>query len=97
MLAKCANPSCSTPLVYLREGKIFMMDHARKLSSRSEDFRNPRVENRVEHFWLCGPCSAEYTLIYRDGVGVQVQPQPAPHLSEFQAPQHGLRKSAKHL
>ena len=26
MLAKCANPACSTPLVYLREGKIFMVD-----------------------------------------------------------------------
>src|SRR5262249_36206085 len=26
MLAKCANPSCSTPLVYPREGKIFMVE-----------------------------------------------------------------------
>ncbi|HEY3768322.1 MAG TPA: hypothetical protein VGN44_06595 [Candidatus Angelobacter sp.] len=26
MLAKCANPSCSTPLLYLREGKIFMIE-----------------------------------------------------------------------
>jgi hypothetical protein len=26
MLAKCANSSCSTPLVYLREGKIFMVE-----------------------------------------------------------------------
>ena len=26
MLAKCANPTCSTPLVYLREGKIFMVE-----------------------------------------------------------------------
>jgi len=26
MLSKCANPTCSTPLVYLREGKIFMVE-----------------------------------------------------------------------
>jgi hypothetical protein len=26
MLSKCANPSCSTPLLYLREGKIFMIE-----------------------------------------------------------------------
>src|SRR5690348_13470104 len=30
MLKKCANPSCSTPLVYLREGKIFMMEQPQK-------------------------------------------------------------------
>lgn len=75
MLAKCANPSCSTPLVYLREGKIFMMDHAPEPSSNSESSK-PRAGNRVEHFWLCGPCSAEYTLVYRLGAGVQVEPKP---------------------
>jgi hypothetical protein len=76
MLAKCANPSCSTPLVYLREGKIFMMDHAPEPSSNSEAIKQSRTGNRVEHFWLCGPCSAEYTLVYRLGMGVQVEPKP---------------------
>jgi hypothetical protein len=75
MLAKCANPSCSTPLVYLREGKIFMMDHAPDPSSNSETAKQPKPSNRIEHFWLCGPCSAEYTLVYRLGEGVQVQPK----------------------
>lgn len=74
MLAKCANPSCSTPLLYLREGKIFMV----------ESQQQPRVElvnavptkskasNRVEHFWLCGPCSGELTLTYDRQRGVEI-------------------------
>jgi len=74
MLAKCANPTCSTPLLYLREGKIFMV----------ESQQPPRVEpvpdapaklkpsNRVEHFWLCGPCSGQMTLTYDRQRGVEV-------------------------
>lgn len=76
MLSKCANPSCSTPLVYLREGKIFMMEHSQQPQVRPEGpvlVKPQQPLNRVEHFWLCGPCSTEMTLIY-DG-GVKVMPK----------------------
>jgi hypothetical protein len=66
MLAKCANPACSTPLIYLREGKIFMMD-----PSGMEKSKMPNVE----HFWLCGPCSEHLTLAYHSGSGVSVVPK----------------------
>jgi antitoxin Phd len=59
MLSKCANPSCSTPLVYLREGRIFAF---------------PVAEELVEHFWLCGPCSVALTLRDSER-GVQVVPR----------------------
>jgi hypothetical protein len=73
MLAKCANPSCSTPLVYLREGKIFMVE----TPESSVNFNaalpiKPKASNRVEHFWLCGPCSSELTLAYDRHSGIQV-------------------------
>lgn len=76
MLSKCANPSCSTPLLYLREGKIFMMEHP----PAPEPVDTPRQGNkasvtRVEHFWLCGPCSAEMTLVYDSKAGVLVLPK----------------------
>jgi hypothetical protein len=71
MLSKCANPSCSTPLVYLREGKIFMMEHAPGSQSVSQTDRG----KQVEHFWLCGPCSAEMTLVYDKSFGVRVLPK----------------------
>ena len=73
MLSKCANPSCSTPLVYLREGKIFMMEAAPsgKKAAQSIVIR-PKPVNRVEHFWLCGPCSSSMTLVFDREQGVQV-------------------------
>ena len=72
MLSKCANPSCSTPLVYLREGKIFMMEQSQQPHVRPEGpvLVKPQTHNRIEHFWLCGPCSVEMTVIYDDGVKV---------------------------
>ena len=71
MLSKCANPSCLTPLVYLREGKIFMMEHPQR--QRPGDAISPSA--RVEHFWLCGPCSNEMTLVYDHDTGVRVLPK----------------------
>ncbi len=74
MLAKCANPSCSTPLVYLREGKIFMVESQQQprveLVSAAPTKRKPA--SRVEHFWLCGPCSGEMTLTYDRQRGVEI-------------------------
>lgn len=73
MLNKCANPSCSTPLVYLREGKIFRMEQPQE--PQPEGNSGPRkkaLPARVEHFWLCGPCSAEMTLVYDRTAGVRV-------------------------
>jgi hypothetical protein len=73
MLAKCANPSCSTPLVYLREGKIFMVESPQsQLGVLAAVPIRPKVPTRVEHFWLCGPCSSELTLTYDRQSGVEV-------------------------
>lgn len=76
MLSKCANPSCSNQLVYLREGKIFMMEAA---PSQAEPATHlPKAPNRIEHFWLCGACSAEMTLAYDAQHGVKVVPKRFP-------------------
>lgn len=73
MLAKCANPSCSTPLVYLREGKIFMVETVQSQTGTDGAILiRSKSSNRVEHFWLCGPCSVEMTLTYDRQRGVEV-------------------------
>lgn len=76
MLNKCANPSCSTPLIYLREGKIFMMEQAPGRPVAAPEEGKHALPSRVEHFWLCGPCSAEMTLAYDNKGGVLVLPKP---------------------
>lgn len=73
MLAKCANPICSTPLVYLREGKIFMVESPQApLELVNAAPTKTKGANRVEHFWLCGPCSNELTLTYDRRRGVEI-------------------------
>ncbi|HEY2114068.1 MAG TPA: hypothetical protein VGJ51_03210 [Candidatus Angelobacter sp.] len=87
MLAKCANPSCSTPLVYLREGKIFMVESPQSQTDKDAAiiFR-PKSPNRVEHFWLCGPCAAQLTLTYDRQRGVEIVRKGAsPVLRSFRA------------
>ena len=77
MLAKCANPTCSTPLVYLREGKVFMIENpaASGVRPQAPVLAKPKPDGRVEHFWLCGPCSAEMTLGYDPVQGMVVIPK----------------------
>jgi hypothetical protein len=70
MLSKCANPTCSTPFVYLRDGKIFLRKHTMDPSQA----HGPAASQvaRLEYFWLCGPCSEEFTLVDDPAVGTRV-------------------------
>jgi hypothetical protein len=70
MLSKCANPVCSTQLHYLRDGKVFKVEMSRPVPI---DSRKPL--RRVEHFWLCGPCSTTQTLSYDQEYGVRILPK----------------------
>ena len=74
MLSKCANPSCSTPLIYLREGKIFFMEHGPQPQVQQGPML-VKSGTHLEHFWLCGPCSMEMTIIYDQHQGVIVVPK----------------------
>ncbi len=73
MLSKCANPACSTPFQYLREGKLFQIE-----TEPSQDgglhLLGKKPGRRVEHFWLCGPCSTQMTLAFQRGKGVITLP-----------------------
>ena len=72
MLSKCANPDCSNTLHYLREGKVFKIDSDDKVTTIGG-----KPVRRVEHFWLCGPCSQALTLTYDKLAGVQVTSKPS--------------------
>jgi hypothetical protein len=59
MISHCANPKCSKPLVYLREGRIYIFDMPVAPSSAATSGRGA---HRLEHFWLCGDCSGTLLL-----------------------------------
>ena len=82
MLAKCANPACTAPFLYLREGKLYQIEvGADSAANRSfeQNADNPPVKNRkldrrLEFFWLCGRCATQMTLAFDRGGGVVVVP-----------------------
>lgn len=70
MLSKCSNPACPTTLVYLREGKIFAIQ-----PNEGAPTTSAKPVNRVEHFWLCGPCSEQMTLVRDPSGAIRVLPK----------------------
>jgi hypothetical protein len=66
MVNNCANPECAKPLHYLREGRIFVFDITGKTDGA------PR---RLEHYWLCGPCSERFMIEREAGSGIRLVPR----------------------
>ena len=79
MLSKCANPVCTTPFHYLRDGKLFQIDTSlnRPQSVGPQLVDEPRQPHRIEFFWLCAECSSTMTLAFQRGKGVVMVPLPA--------------------
>ena len=77
MLAKCANPVCTAPFLYLREGKLYQIEMGADSAfpapdEQSTDERKP--VRRLEFFWLCGSCATQMTLVFDPARGVIVVP-----------------------
>jgi hypothetical protein len=64
LATQCANPQCSQELLYLREGRLALLD----MESRTNDQPRPddgafamrSLPSRL--FWLCGECTKTYVL-----------------------------------
>jgi hypothetical protein len=89
MVSKCANPACPTLFHYLREGKVFRVEVEVTPAAVPEDtpelpnrnkvpflVKNRKPNRKVEHFWLCGPCSQTMNLIFDKDLGITVIPKP---------------------
>jgi hypothetical protein len=89
MVSKCANPACSTPFHYLREGKIFKLEvevtpwgtleDALEFSDGNQGpflVTSRKPVRKLEHFWLCGPCSQTMSLLFDKDNVVTVMRKP---------------------
>jgi hypothetical protein len=72
MINQCANLTCSKPLHYLREGRIFVFDFS---DSRAEPDSKGVRPRRLEHYWLCGECAQSYLLERTAENDIQVIPR----------------------
>lgn len=70
MIHHCANPTCGKPLHYLREGKIYVFDLPDPNQTAPVGGRPTR---RLQHFWLCGDCSATMMMVQTNEAQIQVQ------------------------
>jgi hypothetical protein len=77
MVSKCANPECSTPFQYFRSGKLFQVetDEIGVVHPAGPYLVTGKRSHRVEHFWLCGPCSAILTLTHDPERGIVTAPR----------------------
>lgn len=66
MLNQCANPTCAKPLMYLRDGRIFVFDVPSGTAANGA-----KRSRRLEHFWLCGKCARTMRLV-QHGAAVEV-------------------------
>jgi hypothetical protein len=75
MLAKCANPVCSTPFRRLSEGKLFLVESD---SHRDDDLVGIRKKppHHIEYFWLCDECARLVTLAFDSRRGISTVPLP---------------------
>jgi hypothetical protein len=74
MITKCANPECSAPFRYLRDGKVFRVDVDEQDNAAPDPLGAEKRWHRVEHFWLCGKCAVTMTLVSEKGKGVTAVP-----------------------
>lgn len=80
MLNQCFNPDCRKPLHYLREGRVFVFG-----VQESDDGGNGDG-SRLEHYWLCGPCSLKFVLAQGDGGVHLAERKRLPRMVKLPAP-----------
>ena len=80
MVNRCANSKCHKPLHYLREGRIFVFD----LPDPNVPVPGGRAR-RLQHFWLCGPCSETMVMEQTNDMQIRVAVK-ARELEAGQAP-----------
>ena len=78
MLAKCANPICGAPFLYLNQGRIF------NVPAYGPGTQSCAWPQRMEHFWLCSSCLLTLTLALQNGK-VEVRAR-YPQLTDGSAP-----------
>ena len=66
VFSECANPDCLAEFDY-RQRRFF------RFPKSHPEGEIPANTHSVQHLWLCEKCSLEYTLEYKEGVGVLIR------------------------
>lgn len=84
---KCANPSCTSTLVYLRGGVLRLLEMestpADRLHGHGDGF--PVCRPSARYFWLCGDCARVLELKRWTAQGLILESRPTPHRPQPQS------------
>jgi hypothetical protein len=74
MLSKCANSACSAQFRYLRQGRVFAVEHRSDTYEQQSDVGSEFAQIRREFrcFWLCPDCSQLLTIQASGAGGVRL-------------------------
>jgi hypothetical protein len=71
MVSQCANPACSVPFRYLRDGRLFRFEAGARAE---EPVSSTKGSSRRARFaWLCNQCCSKVKLVIR-GDGIFTEP-----------------------
>lgn len=74
MLARCINPACYVPLHSFSEGRFFQFEIVSISIAAVDDKFDERPSKKTAHFWLCGRCANEMTLLLDARRGLRIVP-----------------------
>src|SRR6266852_78583 len=77
MLAHCVNPNCYALLHSFCEGRLFQFEVVSISVAASDDTAaqfDEKPERQTAHFWLCGRCAENMTLVLEPLHGLRVIP-----------------------
>jgi hypothetical protein len=75
MLARCINEHCNRPLYSFREGRLFQFEITSISLAASDEASAPfdeKPQRETVHFWLCGQCASQLTLILEPARGLKL-------------------------
>jgi len=62
MVSKCANPECSAPFRYFRQGKVFEIRYDSSHFHVTAETGSRKNSKEIEHYWLCPKCALKMTI-----------------------------------
>jgi hypothetical protein len=77
MLAHCVNPDCYASLRSFSEGRLFQFEVVSISIAANDEAAAPfdeKPERQTAHFWLCGRCADNMTLVLEPMRGLKIVP-----------------------
>jgi hypothetical protein len=98
MLARCVNPTCYAPLHSFCEGRLFQFEVVSISVAAVDDKFDEQPDRQTAHFWLCGRCANEMTLLLEPRRGLRLVPTSEDKaqdttIAEFSLPEEEFREN----